>query len=198
MNDSVEIEIGNNFELANFASISETLAETMLSFSERVNEILQSLVEIVKPALKAIQQILQVFFESINHIDFSKIAYQFYFTSFATLDSSEVKAMKNQLPEKIIEESDTELPLPYSVIYNSDNVLSNPARNSSESDCSENSVSNVDNNIKQKIRSFLNLEFMVQTAFIALINVLIPGDLSLLAISLLLALFISVFGKESN
>lgn len=196
MNDSVIIDIGN-LESVNYACISETLSETLTSFSEMVNEIVKPIIENVKTVIKAIQRILQDVFKSINNIDFSKIS-KFYFSSFATLDVSDVKDRRNQLPEKIIEESNTELPLSYSVIHNSDEILSNPVRNSNESSCSENGVSNFNKNIMHKISSSINLEFMVQTAFVALLSVLIPGELSFFAITSFLVIVVAFFEKNSD
>lgn len=196
MNESVKIDIGN-LESISYPFISESLSETLTSFSEMVNKVVQSLVEVIKPVLKAIQKILQYVFKSINNIDFSKIS-KFYFSSFATLDVSDVKDRRNQLPEKIIEESNTELPLSYSVIHNSDNILSNPVRNCNDSDCSENSISNVNKNIMHKIRSSITLEFMVQTSLVAFINVLFSGNLSLFAVILFLTIVVAFFEKNSD
>ncbi|MFS7206666.1 hypothetical protein AB6831_04065 [Carnobacterium divergens] len=197
MNDSIKIDI-ENLESVNYPFISETLSETLTSFSEMVNEMLKPLIENVKNVLKAIQKIVQGVFKSINLIDFSKTANQFYFTNFATLDVSDVKARRNQLLEKIIEESNAELPLSYSVIYKFDDILSKPVRNSNDPDCSENDVSNFNKNIMHKISSSINLEFMVQTAFVAFLSVLIPGELSLFAITSFLTIVLALFGKKSD
>lgn len=196
MNESVKIDIGN-LESISYPFISESLSETLTSFSEMVNKVVQSLVEVIKPVLKAIQKILQDVFKLINNIDFSKIS-KFYFSNFATLDVSDVKDRRNQLPEKIIEESNNELPLSYSVIHNSDEILSNPVRNSNESRCSENGVSNFNKNIMHKISSSINLEFMVQTALVAFVNVLFSGNLSLFAVFLFLTIVVAFFEKNSD
>lgn len=168
MDETISIDL-EKWEPVNFSPISESLLETLNTFTELYEEVMKPLAEMVKPILKAIQDIIRKIFDSIGSINISHITNQFYFTDFATIDVSNTETRRNQLPKKIIEE-EPKLSLSYSVLYNSDNSLSDVSTDSSKSDCSENEITSVKKSFKQKIHDSLSFEFFTQTIVAAMLG----------------------------
>lgn len=117
MNEPLIIDL-EKWEPVNYAEFSNALIESISPIFEMVEKFTKMFNETIKPALKALIEIVQDLFATLIKIDFSHIINQFYFTSFATIDVSNIETRRNQLPKKIIEdESDSALSISYSAIY---------------------------------------------------------------------------------